>query len=149
MILRLLNVATPLLSVIAVSVPASAGLFCTPDGVGEVASAAVTVTPTAALPLLSSVTVGCVPSTAPTCPPDGCLETVLDEGANEMTSWPSPLFVYMANVLLNPAPVLAPVPVHWDVVVAEANPFAMNELPRPPSPPSFPPLMFDPAPPPA
>ena len=78
MIFRSLNVATPPLTVVAVTVPASAGVFCSPDGVGDVASAAVTVTPAgAAVPPDVNVTAGCTVKASPTGPPDGCVETEL------------------------------------------------------------------------
>lgn len=66
LIAKLLNVATPLAFVTAVSVPARAGVFCVPDGVGDVPSAAVTVTPASATPAVCSVTAGCVVSATPT-----------------------------------------------------------------------------------
>jgi hypothetical protein len=77
LIARLLNVATPLAFVTAVSVPARTGVFCVPEGDGEVPSAAVTVTPAAATPPDCNVTAGCVASATPTCPFDGCCETEL------------------------------------------------------------------------
>jgi len=86
LIAKLLNVATPLALVTAVSVPASAGVFCVPDGDGEVPRAAVTVTPAAAAPPDCNVTAGCVASATPTCPFDGCCETELVVGVKVKTS---------------------------------------------------------------
>lgn len=72
LIFRSLNVATPPLTVVAVRVPASAGAFCSPDGVGDVARAAVTTTPAgAAAPPDVNVTAGCTANASPTGPPDG------------------------------------------------------------------------------
>ena len=50
LIARLENSATPLAFVTAVTDPARAGVFCVPDGDGDVPREAVTVTPAAAAP---------------------------------------------------------------------------------------------------
>ena len=65
MTFKSVKVATPFASVVAVVVPARAGESCNPDGVGEVPSAAVTVTPDVGVPPVVRVTAGWVPSTAP------------------------------------------------------------------------------------